>query len=88
VLHPEAQAEIRVVVGIDFHDVDLAGAGLRDLQQHRVDDVAGFAPRRPERDKDGAFGLQNLRAEIRLADDSQTDIGAVRVHVFGCFGRC
>lgn len=82
-LHSEPQAEIWVVVGIDFQDLDLACAGLCDLQEDRINDVAGFAPWCPERDKDGIFGLQNLRIEVRLVNGSQTDIGVGLVHVFG-----
>jgi hypothetical protein len=82
VLHSESQAEAWMVIGIDFHDLDLAGADLRDLQQHRVNDVTGLAPRRPERDEHGASGLQDLRFEIRLADKSQTQIGVGSVHIF------
>lgn len=81
-LHPEQETEIRVVVGIHFDDLDLAAAALCDIEQHRVNDVAGFAPGRPECDKDGVFGLQYFRLEVRLADESQALMGVVQVHVF------
>ena len=71
VLHSQPKAEIRVVVGIYLHDLNVVGTSLCDLQQNGLNDLAGFTPRRPERDQDGSSGLQNFRLEIRLAKESQ-----------------
>lgn len=81
-LHSEAEAEIRIVVGIEFHDLDFAGAASCDLQQHRINDTAGLAPRCPECDKDGVLGLENFRGEVLLSDESQGYDVLAWVHVF------
>src|SRR5918994_5020180 len=66
--HPVLHGQALLLVDVDLHELDLAGALLRDLLEDRSDGVAGTAPLGPEVEYDGCLGLQDFLLEGLLRD--------------------
>ena len=47
--------QLRILVGIDLGEQEAAGVFLGEFFEQRLQDLAGFAPRRPEIDDDRHF---------------------------------
>ena len=64
--HAKVLGEFGVLVGIDLGQEETTAVFVGELFQHRLQDLAGFAPRRPEIDEHGRFGgrLEDLGFEI------------------------